>query len=81
MNKLKRTSLLLAVGLTALLVGGCSPPQYIYSDELKVTAVEDSDGSPRGKYKYSTYDGDGRIVIWSDQVFEVGDRLMISLSN
>lgn len=76
-----RKAPLLAVYLTALLVAGCSPSQYVYSDKLKVTAVSDSNGSPRGKFKYDTFDGDGTITIWSDQEFKVGDQLIITLSN
>ena len=71
----------LVVALSLLLVAACSPPQYVYSDTLKVTAVYNSDGSPRGKFKYKAYDGDGTIIIWSDQKFKVGDTLIITLSD
>ena len=72
---------LLAVILTAGLVAGCSPTQYVYSDRLTVEEIEISTIPERGKYKYTTSDGDGSIVIWSNQEFKFGDELFITVSN
>lgn len=83
MNKLnsRKNAKLLAIFLSALLVGACTPTQYVFSDTLIVIEAFTLANDKRGTYKYICNDGDGDIVIWSNKEWKRGDTIEISKSN
>ena len=79
--KFTKNKQLLAIVLSVLLVGGCVPAQYVYSDTLIVTKAVEVANDRRGKYKYTCDDGDGDVVIWSNKEWKRGDTIEIIKSN
>lgn len=56
--------------------------QIIYEDKgLIVTGVKLGDAPERGKYIYYTTDHDGKVVVWSNGEFKIGDTLLLSKKN
>lgn len=74
---MKKIFLLLAI--TCLL--SCQHPgQCIYEGAhgFVITAIKLGDEPNYGKYIYYTKDVTGKVTIWSNQVFNIGDTIFVS---
>jgi len=79
-NLRTKLSYTLYILLAVVPLVSCEPTrQYVYEGNgLIVTGKKIGDKPERGKFIYYVNDQDGKVTIWSDTDFKVGDTLKLA---